>query len=109
MTSSGSCRWSAVILVLAFYPQFVLRRSEPTVKAEIGAEPGDADCERRAVNLAGWTAYAPLAAAHIKGPHIDWLSLMPLLILGGGALVVLLLGLLGATVVRERVVPFSDR
>ncbi len=25
-----------VILVLAFYPQFVLKRSEPTVRAEVG-------------------------------------------------------------------------
>jgi NADH-quinone oxidoreductase subunit N len=45
-----------------------------------------------------------LAAAHAKGPHIDWASFMPLLILGVGALVVLMIGLLG-TVARTAVVP----
>ncbi len=47
-----------------------------------------------------------LAAAHIKGPHIDWLSLMPIALLGAGALAVLLLGLISTPVVRERIVPF---
>ncbi|MGZ4293561.1 MAG: NADH-quinone oxidoreductase subunit N [Solirubrobacteraceae bacterium] len=47
---------------------------------------------------------AVLAAAHLKGPHIDWASFMPFLILGVGALVVLVIGLFGA-VARERVVP----
>jgi NADH-quinone oxidoreductase subunit N len=46
-----------------------------------------------------------LAAAHIKGPHIDWASLSPFLALTAGALVVLLVGLLRAAFVRERVVP----
>ena len=45
-----------------------------------------------------------LAAAHLKGPHIDWASFMPLLILGVGALVVLIIGLFG-TVARGVVVP----
>jgi NADH-quinone oxidoreductase subunit N len=36
-----------------------------------------------------------LAAAHLHGPHIDWGSFMPILVLGGGALIVLILGLLG--------------
>ena len=45
-----------------------------------------------------------LAAAHLKGPHIDWASFMPFLILGVGALVVLMIGLLGR-VAREAVVP----
>ncbi|MFL5859292.1 MAG: NADH-quinone oxidoreductase subunit N [Solirubrobacteraceae bacterium] len=44
------------------------------------------------------------AAAHLKGPHIDWASFMPLLILAVGALVVLMIGLFGR-VARERVVP----
>ena len=35
------------------------------------------------------------AAAHLHGPHIDWASFMPILILGGGALIVLIIGLLG--------------
>ncbi len=45
-----------------------------------------------------------LAAAHFKGPHIDWASFMPMLILGVGALVVLMIGLLGS-VARTTVVP----
>jgi NADH-quinone oxidoreductase subunit N len=45
-----------------------------------------------------------LAAAHLHGPHIDWGAFMPILILAGGALVVLLIGLLGP-VARERIVP----
>jgi NADH-quinone oxidoreductase subunit N len=45
-----------------------------------------------------------LAAAHLKGPHIDWGSFMPFLILGVGALVVLMIGLFGA-VARERISP----
>jgi NADH-quinone oxidoreductase subunit N len=45
-----------------------------------------------------------LAAAHFKGPHIDWASFLPIVILGVGALVVLLIGLLGP-VARTVVVP----
>ena len=37
-----------------------------------------------------------LAAAQLKGPHIDWASFMPFVILGVGALVVLMVGLLRA-------------
>jgi NADH-quinone oxidoreductase subunit N len=36
-----------------------------------------------------------LATAHLHGPHIDWASFMPIAILGGGALIVLIIGLLG--------------
>jgi NADH-quinone oxidoreductase subunit N len=49
-----------------------------------------------------------LAVAHLKGPHIDWASFMPLVVVGGGALIVLLIGLLGGgehTATRGRVVP----
>ena len=46
----------------------------------------------------------PVAAAHLHGPHINWAAFLPLLVLGVGALVVLMLGLFG-TLVRERVVP----
>ena len=35
------------------------------------------------------------ATAHLHGPHIDWASFMPIAILGGGALIVLIVGLLG--------------
>ena len=46
-----------------------------------------------------------VAAAHIKGPHIDWAALSPFVVLAGGGVVVLLVGLLRGTVARERVVP----
>jgi NADH-quinone oxidoreductase subunit N len=45
------------------------------------------------------------ATQHIKGPHIDWAALSPFVVLTVGALVVLLVGLLRAAFVRERVVP----
>ena len=45
-----------------------------------------------------------LATAHLKGPHIDWASFMPFLILGVGALAVLMIGLFG-TVARMVLVP----
>ncbi len=52
------------------------------------------------------TSHAPLAAAtRIKGPHIDWLALSPIVVLTIGALVVLLVGLLGSSAARRRVVP----
>ena len=41
-----------------------------------------------------------IAAAHVKGPHIDWAELSPLLVLAVGALVVLLVGLAGSAVAR---------
>ena len=44
----------------------------------------------------------PLAA---KGPHIDWAALSPLTALIGGAVVVLIVGLLPGRGVRERGVP----
>jgi NADH-quinone oxidoreductase subunit N len=47
------------------------------------------------------------AATRITGPHIDWASLSPFLALTIGALVVLLLGLIRAEFVRERVVPLA--
>ncbi|MDQ6835685.1 MAG: NADH-quinone oxidoreductase subunit N [Actinomycetota bacterium] len=45
------------------------------------------------------------ASGHIAGPHIDWASFSPLLVLSVGALVVLLAGLLGPAVIRRLVVP----
>jgi NADH-quinone oxidoreductase subunit N len=45
------------------------------------------------------------AAHHLKGPHIDWASFSPFVVLAGGALVVLMVGLLRGSVARERVVP----
>jgi NADH-quinone oxidoreductase subunit N len=52
------------------------------------------------------SAVLPLAAvAHIKGPHIDWGALSPFVALTAGAVLVLLVGLLGSSVARGRVVP----
>jgi NADH-quinone oxidoreductase subunit N len=48
-----------------------------------------------------------VAAAHIKGPPINWAEFAPFIVLGGGALLVLLLGLLRGSVARERVVPLT--
>ena len=42
---------------------------------------------------------------HVHGPHIDWAGLSPIIVLAGGALVVLLVGLLRSRMARERVVP----
>ena len=45
------------------------------------------------------------ATAQMKGPHIDWAALSPILAPAVGGLVLLLIGLLGSAVIRERVVP----
>ncbi len=46
-----------------------------------------------------------LATAHLKGPHVDFAGLSPLIALLGGAVLVLLVGLLGSRWVRAQVVP----
>jgi NADH-quinone oxidoreductase subunit N len=46
-----------------------------------------------------------LATVHLKGPHIDFAALSPLIALLGGAVVVLLVGLLGSRSIRSHVVP----
>lgn len=43
--------------------------------------------------------------ATLKGPHVDFAALSPLLALFGGAIVVLLVGLLGSRKAREQAVP----
>ncbi len=48
---------------------------------------------------------ALLATAHLKGPHIDWAGLSPLIALLGGAAIVLLVGLIGSRWVRSQLVP----
>ena len=48
---------------------------------------------------------APLATAHLKGPHVDFAALSPLLALLGGAVIVLLVGLIGWRWVRAQLVP----
>jgi NADH-quinone oxidoreductase subunit N len=55
-------------------------------------------------------SYVPLfspaiATAHLKGPHVDFAGLSPLIALLGGAAIVLLVGLLGARWVRAQAVP----
>jgi NADH-quinone oxidoreductase subunit N len=45
------------------------------------------------------------AVGAVHGPHIDWASFSPFVVLSGGALVVLLVGLLRGAVARERIVP----
>ncbi|HEY1833266.1 MAG TPA: NADH-quinone oxidoreductase subunit N [Solirubrobacteraceae bacterium] len=46
-----------------------------------------------------------LATAHLKGPHVDFAGLSPLIALLGGASIVLLVGLLGSSFVRTSAVP----
>jgi NADH-quinone oxidoreductase subunit N len=46
-----------------------------------------------------------LAATHLKGPHVDFAGLSPLLALLGGAVIVLLFGLIGSRWVRAQLVP----
>lgn len=46
-----------------------------------------------------------LATTYLKGPHVDFAALSPLIALFGGAIVVLLVGLLGSRRIREQVVP----
>jgi NADH-quinone oxidoreductase subunit N len=46
-----------------------------------------------------------LATAHLKGPHVDFAGLSPLIALLGGAVLVLLFGLIGSRWVRAQLVP----
>ncbi|HEX3433782.1 MAG TPA: NADH-quinone oxidoreductase subunit N [Solirubrobacteraceae bacterium] len=48
---------------------------------------------------------AIVATAHLKGPHVDFAGLSPLIALLGGATLVLLVGLLRARWVRSQLVP----
>ncbi len=48
---------------------------------------------------------ATLATAHLKGPHIDFAGLSPLIGLLGGATIVLMVGLIRSRFVRAQVVP----
>jgi NADH-quinone oxidoreductase subunit N len=45
--------------------------------------------------------FAPAATAHLKGPHVDFAGLSPLIALLGGATIVLVFGLIGARRIRE--------
>ncbi|MGH2878567.1 MAG: proton-conducting transporter membrane subunit, partial [Solirubrobacteraceae bacterium] len=46
-----------------------------------------------------------IATTHLKGPHVDFAGLSPLIALLGGATVVLLVGLIGSRWVRAQAVP----
>jgi NADH-quinone oxidoreductase subunit N len=46
-----------------------------------------------------------LATAHLKGPHVDFAGLSPLIALLGGAVVVLMVGMLGSRLIRTQLVP----
>jgi NADH-quinone oxidoreductase subunit N len=58
------------------------------------------------LHVANLLAVNPLATTHLKGPHVDFAALSPLIALLGGAIVVLLVGLLSSRRVREQLVPF---
>ena len=66
------------------------------------ADPAERSAGHAAATGAGSGAMITLAA---KGPHIDWAALSPLIALIGGALVVLIVGLLPGRGIRERGVP----
>jgi NADH-quinone oxidoreductase subunit N len=51
------------------------------------------------------TFHPYLATAHLKGPHVDFAALSPLIALLGGAIVVLMVGLIGARRVRQQFLP----
>ncbi|HEX4482163.1 MAG TPA: NADH-quinone oxidoreductase subunit N [Solirubrobacteraceae bacterium] len=46
-----------------------------------------------------------LATTHLKGPHVDWAGLSPLIALLGGAVIALLVGLIRTRWVRAQLVP----
>src|ERR1700722_13034526 len=50
-------------------------------------------------------AFPIVASTHLKGPHIDFAGLSPLIALLGGAVIVLLFGLIGSRWVRSQLVP----
>jgi NADH-quinone oxidoreductase subunit N len=50
-------------------------------------------------------ALLPLATVHLKGPHVDFAGLSPLIALLGGAVLALLVGLIRARWVRAQLVP----
>jgi NADH-quinone oxidoreductase subunit N len=51
------------------------------------------------------SAAIALATTHLKGPHVDFAALSPLIALLGGAVLVLLVGLSGTESVRARALP----
>jgi NADH-quinone oxidoreductase subunit N len=57
------------------------------------------------VNYVPLFSPAVATTTHLKGPHVDFAGLSPLIALLGGAVVVLLVGLLGRREAREQAVP----
>ena len=70
-----------VIIAFALYPQAALTASEPATKASIAG------------------------GGEMKGPHIDWAAISPLVALTVGACLVLMAGLLRPAFVRTTLVP----
>ncbi len=123
----------AVIVFMAVYPQLALHRSEASVKGAVaggrvrrtGASPvtvfartpdirRSSTPPRAAFELAARSkrrlpVTALLATTHLKGPHIDWAMLSPLIALLGGAAIVLLVGLVGSRWVRAPARPRARR
>jgi NADH-quinone oxidoreductase subunit N len=52
------------------------------------------------------SVFPVVAETHLKGPHIDFAGLSPLIALLGGAVIVLMFGLIGSRWVRSQLVPF---
>ena len=114
----------AVVLFLALYPQLALHRSEGSVKGgrwrprrvasgrappRVGRPANAAPTPAIAVSPPTSRGGAPmsplLAVAHLRGPHIDFGALSPLIALLGGAVVVLCVGMLGSGFARRTLVP----
>ena len=111
-----------VILALALYPQFALHRSEGSVKGAVFEAQALAhnpnaqfhyfdrhgehrrDREHRTMNYTA-ALLTRDRHGHLKGPHVDFAGLSPLIALLGGAVIVLLVGLLGSREAREQAVP----
>jgi NADH-quinone oxidoreductase subunit N len=51
------------------------------------------------------THHVLVSLGHVAGPHIDWGAIAPLVVLAGGAVVLLLVGLLRNRIVREQLIP----
>ena len=90
----------AVIVFMAVYPQLALKRSEAFDQGgcrECASVTANAVPERLGERAA--------MIATLKGPDVDFAALSPLIALLGGAVIVLLVGLVGPRRIREHVVP----
>ena len=123
-----------VILFFAVYPQLALHRSEGSATAAVAAAQAIANppasslaaaeapdlvetfrglgssTGRSTVDRSGSGRSRPMTALlatthYLPHPHIDWGAISPLIALLGGAVVVLMFGMLGDRGARERGVP----